>query len=338
MTDNNNSPDSKFPLTKLRHLLHDVIVNNEISRDAVSGDVADASAFEQAITENWTDVGAVFDAAVETNVPLGELLLQANRITQAQRDFSLNEQKKTGERLGELLVRLGWLSHAELNVLLTIQQHRGRADSPLRLGNILAAIGVISHQTLADALIQQQVTRKRLGEVLVELYNVSPTQVTTGLHLQQKLTAAALTTLLALAGTAAPIVASAGDRTNNVQVSATVLPSAQINVRHHRQLTITESDIERGYIDVPAASQIEVKNNSREGYALTFNTMANLFRAVQISGLGERFELGMDGGTVAQRGKAHQTVTAQLSYRFVLSEITQPGSYDWPIILSVRPL
>ncbi|MFC6521126.1 hypothetical protein ACFQAT_16675 [Undibacterium arcticum] len=242
MIDHNNSPDSRFPCTELRHLLHDVIVNNEIppgpGRDAGKGNVADASAFEQALTESWTDVGAVFDAAVETSGPLGELLLQANRITRAQRDFSLNEQKKTGERLGELLVRLGWLSHAELNVLLAIQQHRGRADSPLRLGNILAAIGVISHQTLADALIQQQVTRKQLGEVLVELYNVSPSQVTNGLRLQQKLTTAALTTLLSLAGTAAPMVASAADRTNSVQVSATVLPSAQIKVRHHRQLNV----------------------------------------------------------------------------------------------------
>jgi hypothetical protein len=326
----------------LQPLLHDVIVNNEIppgpGRDAGKGNIADASAFEQALTESWTDVGSVLDAAVETSGPLGELLLQANRITRAQRDFSLAEQKKTGERLGELLVRLGWLSHAELNVLLSIQQHRGRADSPLRLGNILAAIGVISHQTLADALIQQQVMRKRLGEVLVELYNVSPSQVTNGLRLQQKLTAAALTTLLSLAGTTTPMVASAADRTNSVQVSATVLPSAQINVRHHRQLTITESDIRRGYIDVPAASQIEVKNNSRQGYALTFNTMANLFRTIQISGLGERFELGMDGGTVAQRGNAHQAVAAQLSYRFVLAENVQPGSYDWPIMLSVRPL
>ena len=89
---------------------------------------------------------------------------------------------------------------------------------------------------------------------------------------------------------------------------------------------------------MPAASQIEVRNNSREGYALTFNTMANLFSAIQISGLGDRIELGTDGGTVAQRGTARQAVAAQLSYHFVLSNDVQPGNYDWPIMLSVRPL
>jgi hypothetical protein len=148
---------------------------------------------------------------------------------------------------------------------------------------------------------------------------------------------AALTALLVLA--AGGSVVHAQSRSNGIAVSAFVAPHAQLTVLSQpAMLSVTAADIERGYIDVPAASRIEVRSNSRDGFMLAFDPLANMFSEVQISGLGAAVELGTEGGTVVQRTNSRQPVLLQLGYRFVLAGRLRPGSYAWPIALSARAL
>ncbi|MGE5706925.1 MAG: hypothetical protein ACM3YO_01225, partial [Bacteroidota bacterium] len=49
---------------------------------------------------------------------LGEVLIDGEFITTADLTTALSEQKKTNERLGEILVRLGVLSDMELKAVL----------------------------------------------------------------------------------------------------------------------------------------------------------------------------------------------------------------------------
>lgn len=150
---------------------------------------------------------------------------------------------------------------------------------------------------------------------------------------------AALRALLSFATMAATPMTYAEDHSGSVSISATVLPSAQLRVVYQNtQLTIAAADIGRGYKDVPVDSKIEVTSNSRDGFSLTFDTMSNLFKAIQITGLGGMVELGTEGGTVVQRRRGRQSVSLQLGYRFIFSEGVQPGNYAWPIMLSARPL
>jgi hypothetical protein len=51
--------------------------------------------------------------------PLGELLVQRGLLSQRQLDLALQEHKRTGRRLGEVLVTFGFVSHEALaNTLL----------------------------------------------------------------------------------------------------------------------------------------------------------------------------------------------------------------------------
>jgi hypothetical protein len=131
----------------------------------------------------------------------------------------------------------------------------------------------------------------------------------------------------------------AGESARAMSVSVTVLPVIKLDVQQQvAQLSITPADIRRGYVDVPAASRIEVRSNSRNGFMLAFNTMLGVFKAVHVTGLGSPVELGTEGGSVAQRVSGREPVALQLGYRFILARDTKPGNYAWPIALSAQPL
>ena len=55
-------------------------------------------------------------------IKLGELLVKASVVTEAQLRTALQEQQKWGGKLGEILVRIGAVEPNELEEVLTIQK------------------------------------------------------------------------------------------------------------------------------------------------------------------------------------------------------------------------
>lgn len=129
---------------------------------------------------------------------LGDLLIQAGRITSEELDRAIAEQKRSGKKLGEVLVRQGLLTERELQRVLDFQQNQGRATpGPLKLGEILVSSGAISRSQLDNALRKQTDSRKQLGEVLIEEGYAKPHHIKQGIHLQQRFLASVLAALLA---------------------------------------------------------------------------------------------------------------------------------------------
>jgi hypothetical protein len=96
--------------------------------------------------------------------------------------------------------------------------------------------------------------------------------------------------------------------------------------------------VARGYVEVAAASRFSVQTSSQSGYLLEFHPVGTIFESVQIGGLGKVIQLGPDGGAMVQRGPQLPNLEHELSYRFTLRPDTLPGSYPWPLQLSVRAL
>jgi hypothetical protein len=133
---------------------------------------------------------------------LGSLLIMAGQITEEQLTEALEEQKRSGERLGEVLVRRNLITERQLDSMLAFQGQQGGGEpgqSPLRLGELLVTSGYVSQTQLAEALVIQAATGKQLGRVLVEEGYTGDQQVRRGLRLQQRLLTAALVAMLALA-------------------------------------------------------------------------------------------------------------------------------------------
>lgn len=178
---------------------------------------------------------------------------------------------------------------------------------------------------------------KKLGKSPVENELVDMEAITRGVRLQRMLARAALTAALSLSFLPVAAVAEAGSFSTVVNVSAVVLAHANLNIiRQPAELVLTDADVRRGYVELDAASILELKNNSRAGCLLSFSAHGLPFQETSISVMGRTVVLRPDGGLVTLPVTGKTTVA--LSYRFVLSEGTRPGTYAWPFSLSVSPL
>lgn len=272
---------------------------------------------------------------------LGSLLCAAHRLSPQQLEDALAEQRKSGEKLGDVLVRRGWLTPTERDAALAFQDHQSGQQPTtgrLRLGEILVATGHISRSQLDAALERQRRSGRKLGEELLSGGDVDADQLAAGLRLQDRLVAAALAAALLLA-TGVPIQAvAAGSTTQSIAVIARVAPWVKLYHEHQQmQLTVTPADVERGYVEVSAASRFTVATNNPAGYILEFQPRSAIFRSVAINGPGVNAEISPGGGSVIQAGGGGGVARTQveLSYRFYLAEGVQAGSYLWPLLVSV---
>lgn len=293
-----------------------------------------------------TDLSSLEDAVKAAAGPyqmLGKLLLRAKHITPDQLNLAIEEQQRTGEKLGEVLVRLKFLKGRELAAALAFQKRLTSHDSKrFSLGEILVEADYITREQLEDALARQELTDpEKIGEVLVEAGYVQPHHISHALDLQNKLVTAALIAALSLGSLHSADAAQSDGIMNasgsTMTVSATVRAYSDLKViSQPSELIVTNADIVRGYIDVPIPTKIEIKNNVLSGYLLAFEGLAEPFKEVQIHGLGRDVYINSSNGWVDQP-YSRGTVELELSYRFVLSERPQPGTYVWPLTISVIP-
>jgi hypothetical protein len=207
------------------------------------------------------------------------------------------------------------------------------------LGEILISAGVITREQLDDALARQQVSKKKLGEVLIEAGYADHRLISKGLRLQDMLIGAVLAAAIALApaSKARAEQTPAPEASAKMTVSAVVTARASLHIlRQPLEVVVTEADVRRGFVDVDAASLIELKNNSPAGCLLTFETHGLPLKEAVVKGLGSEVAIGPGGGMITQRVKGTQST--MLSYRFVLAEEAQPGTYAWPLSVTVSPL
>jgi len=276
---------------------------------------------------------------------LGDLLLWSKRITPQQLSQALEEQQKTGEKLGEIFVRQGLLTKNELNAVLEFQHLQGTGTPrSLRLGKLLVATKQITRKQLKDSLAQQRHLKKKIGDILLEAGHISPQQLSYVLNLQKKLLTAALSALISLVPVSGALYADSAKGDPDTKSSRTTitkeiqrLTSLKI-VFQTQELVITQADIRRGYVEIQSAEHIEIQNNNLSGYLLVFEGLNGLFKEVVVKGLGDEVSITSDGGWVAQPYNGRDPVMIELSYKFILSEKAQPGTYTWPLIVYASPI
>lgn len=192
------------------------------------------------VQEYLSEPGDAVKAAGGVRKMLGELLLQAEHITDEQLEQALLEQKNSGGMLGEVLMRMGLLTERQLTHVLDFQQNQGDIKpSPLRLGEILVSAGYISREQLDDALYKQTLSGKRLGEVLIEEGHAEQHHIHHGIRLQHMLVTAALIGLLTACG---PGVDGGGNVDTQGATSTSVETALSQQEEQANYFTITKDD------------------------------------------------------------------------------------------------
>ena len=276
---------------------------------------------------------------------LGDLLLQAKRITPEQLERALNEQKISGEMLGDVLVRHGLITKSEIDLFVEYQnQQETEYPSRLRLGEILVSTNHISRNQLEESLAQQKLSKNTIGNILLDAGYINPQQLSYGLSLQKKLLTAVLTALVSLAPLSNTLAADPANEDSSSKSTRTTiteeiqrLTSLKV-VSQTQELVITQADIHRGYIEIHSAERIEIQNNNLSGYLLVFEGLNGPFKEAVIKGLGDEVTIKSDGGWVSQPYHGRDPLMIELSYKFILSKNALPGTYIWPLVLYVSPI
>jgi hypothetical protein len=126
-------------------------------------------------------------------------------------------------------------------------------------------------------------------------------------------------------------VVDAGSKAS-VQITATVQPMiTQTLVQQENALVVTQENVKNGYVDVPTATVLQVRTNSRDGYFLTFELNGQIANEVWIMDGHKTTVLTGSIGAVHQSSSGPSTQVKKVSYRFLLNPDTQPGLYTWPV-------
>jgi hypothetical protein len=251
------------------------------------------------------------------------------------------EQQRENCQLSSVLIGSTELTQRERQAIVKFKEYQTDAalvTGDFALGNILVANGCITRQQLEKTLHQRIETGRYLGEELIKAGHASSGQVERGLLLQRNLVACALAATVGLAPVVAMPVAAA-QMSAAMPVSVTVVAHAKMQTNFQAsQLKVSQNDVARGYVEVPAATRFSVESNSQSGYLMEFYPVSDVFDSVEIGGLGSTIQMGADGGVIVQRGSFPANQLHELSFRFVLRPDIMPGNYPWPLQLSVHAL
>jgi len=110
----------------------------------------------------------------------------------------------------------------------------------------------------------------------------------------------------------------------NLQVSAQVLPQAQLRV-DASPVTVTAADVQRGYLDV--SRQYQLRTNTPDRVVLQLNPRVGLTDSIDIQGFQSPLHMDDLGLEVAQPFEREFT----LSYRLWLNAAATPGEYALPL-------
>ncbi len=161
------------------------------------------------IQDHLTSIEDAAQLAAGQRQLLGALLVQSGKITSRQLDQAIAEQQRSGDRLGEVFIRLGMLTQMQLKGLLDLQHNQeSPAGNPLRLGELLVATGQITREQLERALTRQKQTGRKLGEVLVAEGLARKQQVNHAVRLQKLCVNSVLAAILSMGALTATASAS----------------------------------------------------------------------------------------------------------------------------------
>lgn len=290
--------------------------------------------------QNDLRTGHAEDLAAVVGSRLGAILLASNCVSKMQLDRALEKLEDSDEHLGELLLREGALSEAQLNGALVFQaQMHARRSDRFKLGRMLVESGAISVQALLQAIERQKLSGKRLGETLLEMGAVSKTALGAGLSRQRRLIAAAMAAIAIVVGGGLPEDAAAA--TTRLQVSARVLSHISFrSMKTPDQLAISAADIARGYVDLEAPVEMEVQTNTTGGIMLGVSLNSPAFTGAVVNGPSGTTHItpGAPGMFIAGNGQGMRTEMVSLRMRIELARDATPGVILMPVSLLVSPV
>jgi hypothetical protein len=133
-------------------------------------------------------------------------------------------------------------------------------------------------------------------------------------------------------------LASAASAAQSTQMAVSVEVIARTILTVDRQpatVIVTESDIARGYVDVPAAIGFEVRSNARNGFLLRFQPVSGPFSKATLTWDDALVTVGADASWIARPYRSGIS-SGIVDVRLTLASGIAAGTYPWPVALSAE--
>ena len=112
---------------------------------------------------------------------LGQTLISRGVITHAQLQEALGVQGQQPQlRVGEILFSLGYLNFGQLDAILA------EIHQDIRIGQLLLVREFITREELEQALLRQEQSGEKLGEILIQLGACTQSQIVRILEEQRR--------------------------------------------------------------------------------------------------------------------------------------------------------
>ncbi|MCJ2543100.1 hypothetical protein [Thermostichus vulcanus] len=98
---------------------------------------------------------------------IGQVLLQAGLLTEAQVQVALQDQSYCGVRFGEILVTRGWIKQETVDFLVDQWPELLQRRDKMPLGECLQAAGLLTPFQVEQAVREQRINGMRIGAVIV---------------------------------------------------------------------------------------------------------------------------------------------------------------------------
>jgi len=126
-------------------------------------------------------------------------------------------------------------------------------------------------------------------------------------------------------------------KTSDLRIEAVVLARHDLKILFQLpSITVTQTDVQKGFVDISNATQIYIYDNDRNGCDLLFEGLNWPFKKVLIYGLNHEVQINLPAAFIRQP-YSKRPITATLSYHFDLADDTKPGEYQWPLSISLPP-
>jgi hypothetical protein len=104
-------------------------------------------------------------------------------------------------------------------------------------------------------------------------------------------------------------------------------------------VTVTQDDVDRGHLDLDAASQLMLTSNSRGGYLISANFDTEILDGVEIKLLNQTLHADARKGTRTMHVQSSILIdeVVGVGYRLYLKSGLKAGHYHWPVALAFMP-
>ena len=152
----------------------------------------------------------------------------------------------------------------------------------------------------------------------------------------------ALLVNLAIASAHAEAASAHGGSKASAQLNFRIVIPAIVRVKALAQalgITITQDDVDRGHVDLAAASQLMLTSNSRNGYLISANFDAEILDGVEIKMLNQTLRTDARKGTKTMHVQSSILIdeVVGVGYRLHLKPGLKAGNYHWPVALAFMP-